>query len=233
VTAVIGWDQLFLYQDVQVRLEWGSLRGLAHVTGTTVEERVFDSPRRRIEVDLLNAFRIKVALAYEYFRGPFGGYVYGVRSGETTYALVGSAFDDATFHDLSVTVGYSLLDYAAKYETNLSRPYVDVQVGLGRSLVTFAHEITADAPFETRQHTAPLFLTGDLEVGWLVQRRSYALHGLGFFARAGVRARGVWYPDGAGKPGDKSKAATSDETELLVARLQGFVGPYFDVGGVF
>jgi hypothetical protein len=233
VTAVVGWDQLFLYQDVQVRLEWGSLRGLAHAVGPTTEDVVFTSPRRRVEVDLLSAFRIKLALAYEYFRGPFGAYVYGVRSGEKTYALVGSAFDQATFHDFSVSLGYSLLDYTAKYETNVSRPFIDVQVGLGRSLISLDHEIVTDAPFEARQHTFPMFLTGDVEVGWLVQRRSYALHGLGFFGRAGVRAHGLWYPGGADKPSDRDKAATTDDTELLVSRAQGFFGPYFDLGVVF
>ncbi len=233
VTAVVGWDQLFLYQDVQARVEWGSVRGVMRAEGPTSFTQPFESPRRRIEADFLSAFRTKVVLAYEYFRAPFAAYEYGVPSGEKAYQFLGSVLTDASFNDLSFAVGYSMLDYTSKYEVSVSRPFVDAQLGLGASLVTLDESVPVPEGWDSRKHDLMWFWGGELEVGWLVQRRSYALHGLGLFARAGVRARGMWYFGGSEKPGDEDEAASSDKTALRLSRTQGFVGPYVDLGIVF
>jgi len=150
VTGAVGWDQLFFYHDVQLRLEWSRMRGLMEVDGRPELAQTFKGERRLLELALLNAYRFKYGLSYEGFSAPAPAYAYGVASGQKSYTFLASDLRNVTFVDLSLFAGYSLLDYAAKYEVNVARPYVDVKVAYGGSLAYLDRNLEVPAPFANR-----------------------------------------------------------------------------------
>lgn len=238
VTAFAGWEKLFLDYDVQLKFEWGQLKGAMVVPDQPGLSQLVDTNYQTVEVGLLNDFRLKLGLEFGRIHAPMPVYVWGIQSGEQRYHLLDSGIRDAEMLDFSLSVGYSLLDYAAKYEVNVFRPYIDGKIKGGILLGVADERLDIPAGFDDEMAWELGFTVGaDVEVGLLLQLRSYAMHGLGVFMRAGVRGH-VQLRVAGGRPSDPAddedeSAPWFDDSQYSMNLLHLSAGPFLQAGLVF
>lgn len=231
ITGTIGWDRLLFYQDVRLEGMFGRMRGRFSDDNGFAPPQVFDSDYRRFTLTLLNAWRIRYGVFYQSYDFHIPVYVWNAPSGSAGYDFVDSFSANVGFHDVGVTVGYSRLDYAAKFEHEVFDWFVDFDAGLGLSFG--ALEETRMVGGQDISVLTAFMFDFDVEVGLLAYKRFYGLRGFGVFARGGYRAAGDW----TGKPGrpDDRKEDDRDSSDTT-ARFHRFLlqhGPFVDVGLVF
>lgn len=231
VTGTIGWDRLLFYQDVRLEGTFGRMRGRFTDGNGNAPSRVFDSDYRRFTLTLLNAWRIRYGLFYQSYDFHIPVYVWNAPAGSAGYSFVDSFSADVGFHDVGVTVGYSRLDYAAKFEHEVFDWFVDFDAGFGVSFG--ALDESRNVGGEDLSVLTAFMFDFDVEVGLLAYKRFYDLRGFGAFARAGYRAAGDW----TGMPGRPDDRDDEDRDSAdTTARFHRFLlqhGPFVDVGLVF
>ena len=239
VTAFAGWDKLFLDYDVQLKLEWGHLSGGMTVPGQPSLSRSIDTNYLQAEVNLLNEYRLKFGLEVSRLNAPMPVYAWGILSGDSYYQFLTGGIRQVEMLDFSLTLGYSLLDYVSKYEVNVFRPYLDGKFKVGALLGIADQRLDIPAPFDDEMAwELGLILGGEVEAGLLLQARSYALHGLGFFVKSGVRFRGHLrmaglQPDDPADEEDGPKTASGDDSHYQMHVVHLSVGPFIQFGIVF
>ena len=239
VTAFAGWEKLFLDYDVQLKFEWGRLQGAMNVPDQPNLSQAFDTNYQNLEVSLLNDFRLKIGLEFGRLNAPMPVYAWGIQSGDMRYTFLDSGIRNTEMLDFSLSLGYSLLDYTAKYEVNVFRPYIDGKLKGGVLLGIADERLEIPAGFDDEMAWELGFTLGaEIETGILLQLRSYALHGLGGFVRVGVRGR-IQLRAAGGRPTDPAdddddeSGPLFDDSQYVMNLLHLSVGPFIQVGIVF
>jgi hypothetical protein len=227
----IGWDRLVFYHDVRIEGAFSRVRGLFRDASGRGQDAIFSSDFTRIQLTLLNAYRIRYGLFYQSYDFHIPIYAYRARAGQAAYQFADSFSSDVRFHDIGLTIGYSRLDYAAKYENQVLDWYVDGDVGVGISLADLAQpRVVAGEEIGL----VPTFMIPfNLEVGVLAYKRWHGLYGFGGYVRLGYKLSGN-FTGLAGKPSDRDDDDRDDDD--VTARYNRIAlrhGPYIDIGLVF
>lgn len=126
-----------------------------------------------------------------------------------------SSYDpDFKFTSLRFVTGYDALAYAKRYETNYSRWYWAGGINAGLGWATLSDQIKEDAKQTTGKNKIadlPFFFVvgGELELGYVWQKRSKTLWGAGYSSAIGYRVNGNYLGDG------QSKYFSNDEDNSL------------------
>ena len=227
----IGWDRLIFYHDLRLGAAYSRIRGRYRDANGFDADQVFDSDYTRFTATLLNAYRIRYGLFYQTYDFYIPVYVYRAAAGSTSYRFADSFGSGVRFHDVGVTIGYSRLDYAAKYENQVFDWFVDVDAGIGVSVGKLAD--ARQVAGEQVGSAVSFMLPFNVELGLLAYKRFYALHGFGGYARVAYKLEGN-YTGSVGKPDDRDSDKADDAD--VTARFNRFElrhGPYLDVGLVF
>ena len=232
ITGTIGWERLVFYHDVRLGVAVGRLRGRFKDNNGIAPDRIFDSDYQRYELTLLNKYRIRYGLAYQTYDFHIPIYVYAAPAGVRDYTFQESFTSDVRFHEGMFTLGYSRLDYAAKFETSVADWFLDFDVGVGFSLADLRGP-TRQVAGENIDTTTAFMVTFNAEIGYMVYRRFYSMYGFGLFARAAYKAQGDF--TGSTSRPDPREDDNVDDASVL-ARYNRFLirhGPFIDVGLVF
>lgn len=251
--GVLGVDQIFKYHDIRLNFRQSRVD-----TRTTIEPRELDTfpvalldlgfaPIQPIEEDinwqytrtdvyLLNTWRVRYGVMVQLQTMYLPIYGYTIQEGDTEWSFAGGGPSLANLSDVAITVGYSQLDYAAKYENNVGKFFLDGDVGIGVTTANLLDDVTLLVPegddVEEVDRASDLLLMGQAEAGYLLQRRSKKLRGLGVWARGGYRVEG--FSNGsAAFPGEEDEPVEEDNTRVSFSRYELRHGPFVQGGLVF
>jgi len=251
----LGVDQIIKYHDIRVAFRAGRVDMGYQINSS--REGVSDagtlaSNYRRIDVYLLNTWRVRYGLFNQSYRAALPFYVWAIDEGQTSYRYIDSFPSTLQFNDYGLTVGYSRLDYAAKFENKVTAPFIDADVGLGFSsarldssytpedtdtgtttaVTTYSGDTLQQAEPEAITRSTTFMIPFNLEAGGILLRRTAKLRGLGWYGRVGYRVTGS-ISGSASKPADLDEAATSARQRVTYSRFELRHGPFFGVGAVF
>jgi hypothetical protein len=167
----IGWDQLFFYHDVRIEGAYSRLTGYYRDKSGNDADTAFSSNYAHFHVTLLNAMRLRYGIFYDSYDFHVPIYAHRAEAGQTTYSFADAFGADVRFHDIGVTIGYSRLDYAAKYENAVFDWYLDGDIGIGVSIADLAqsHSVAGQSVGTVVTFMVPV----NLELGLLAYKRFY------------------------------------------------------------
>ena len=230
--GLISIDRLLGNHDLQLQFRSSRMRAeIQDFSSNQFLPGVIETQANEVWLSAMNIYRMRYGLRYQNFDTQIPVYEY-FRPGNTPSFSFQRAYVQPTrMHDIGFIFGYSLLDYAVKYETRMSRFYLDTTFGAG---VAIARPIGQDVVKD--QKTPVTFSAfGELEAGLLLYRRFAGLAQLGFYTRLGARVWGEWRGF-AGKPDDVKTDAEDyedDETRTQFNLVDVRYGPFVQVGLVF
>jgi len=243
--GMLGVERIIKYHDIQLRFRRARLiteYDIAAQDSLGDEGRtasgVVSSEYQRFDMFLLNTWRVRYGISHQRYSSYLPFYVWHLAEGDTEYVFVDSFSSEAEFSDFGLTVGYSRLDYAAKYENNVFDWFLDGDAGLGWSTAVLEDPITVtlvtedDELSEKIDKVGGLLLPFNAELGVIFMRRSHRLRGFGGYARGGYRAEGS-FAGSVGKPSDKDEASEIEIWSEQFTRFDLRHGPFFGAGIVF
>jgi hypothetical protein len=225
-------DDLLPGHDVKVEAVWGRYKGRASrdVDGADPETARVKTNYVDVRLLALNQWRIKYGLGFSRYAVPTPVQAYYAPKGQTHYTFAESALRDVSYNNLDLLLGYSKLDYLAKYENNYFGPIADITLAGGITLAAFDRIVT---PAGKVSDDVALHLRGNLLLGWLWMNRFRALAGLGFYIRPSYAVEGS-LTGSLSRPDDrKSDAVDSDDTKAKFELLSLRHGPWLDAGIVW
>lgn len=225
-------DDLLPGHDVKVEAIWGRYKGRAtrDVDGADAEAAQLKTNYVDVRLLALNEWRIKYGLGFSRYAVPTPVQAYYAPNGQTHYTFAGSELRDVSYNNIDLLLGYSKLDYLAKYENQYFGPLADVTLAGGLSLAAFDGIVT---PAGKVTDDIALHLRGNLLLGWLWMNRFRALSGLGFYIRPSYALEGS-LTGSLSRPDDrKSDDAKSDDTRAKFQLLSLRHGPWLDAGIVW
>jgi hypothetical protein len=234
LSAQVGIDELFAGHDVRITWERADFSG----TYDDVDgRRDAGTLLNAVEVALLNQWRMKYGLQFRTYDLTEPIYGYYAPANERAYTFVGADVVDADIWRLEAFVGYSRLDYLAKYETRFFGPVFDVALAGGLGVSTFpnielgGHDVGTDVTFA---------FSGSARAALAYYQRFHALHGAGFHLSLGYQVWGLMHGFSTGRPEDRPNDSDDDRKKLeeesfvtRVAHVQLFHGPYLALGLVY
>ena len=239
LTGSIKIDDLLPGHDIKAEGVWGRYHGSAQrdVTDsitdpdapvTTTERLPLDTSYVDIHLFALNQWRIKYGLGYSTYRIPTPIFAYSAPAMATHYEFAGSELRNTRFHNIDLAVGYSKLDYAAKYENRYFGPMLDATLAGGVSVVGFDAITTPEGDVKS---AFGYHLRGNVLLGWLWMHRIRGLSGLGFYLRPSYAVEGSFAGNGLSRPDDrKADDAEKADKSASFAVLSLRHGPWFDAG---
>jgi hypothetical protein len=225
----IKLDEAFPGHDFKVEGIWGRYRGLA----TPGDEVIGDPLEISTDyVDLkalaLNKWRIKYGLGYTTYAVPTTVHAYSALDGETAYTYQGSHLRDVRLHEIDLLIGYSKLDYAAKYENQYFGPIVDATLGFG---LVFGSFDAIPTPAGDATDLFTFHFRGNVMAGLLFFQRFQSLRGFGFYVRPAYVAEGG-LTGLAAQPGDREEPV-GDAALGQISFWSVRHGPWLDAGLVW
>jgi hypothetical protein len=215
--------------DLKVEGLWGHYRGrLERPLDTGGNETVaLDTNYVDVHLYALNQWRIKYGLAFTHYAVPTPIQTYYALAGETHYAFGSSELRNTQYNNVAVAIGYSMLDYVAKYENHYFGPIADVNVAVGLALASFD---AINTPAGDVGSAMGVNVRGQLQLGLLWMNRFESLARLGFYVRPLYTLEGGWSGPST-RPDDRKtdEAKSADKTasfELESLRH----GPWLDMG---
>jgi hypothetical protein len=233
LSGSIKIEDLLPGHDVKVEGVWGRYHGQVSrpVDGQPNEELALDTSYLDVHLFALNQWRVKYGLQFNRFQAPTPVLAYYVPATQTHYLFATSALRDVTYNNVDLAIGYSKLDYLAKYENDYFGPILDGALGVGLSFTSF------DAvPTPVGDLKSGLAIHGrvTLQAGWLWMSRIRSLAGLGFYIRPSYMGEGGLISASLARPKDReekdAKDAATDAGFLLYTLRH---GPWLDAGVVW
>ena len=231
-TGSVKIDQIFPGHDMKLAFMWGRYRGVA-----TRGQNVIGEPELPLETDyvdaqllLLNKWRVKYGLAYTQYRIPAAVHVYSAGEGSRSYTYQGSHFRDVGFRDIDIILGYSKIDYTAKYENYYNDLFLDGSFAVGATLLDFEAIDTADGKVDDGV-SFNIKLLGRL--GWLFFQRFESTGGFGIYVRPAYTAEFSTL-GASGKPEDRDADKAEDSSISARTSITSLRhGPWLDLGAVW
>ena len=243
--GMLGMDRIIKYHDIRLAFRRSRLSVGYDVSTQDLTQNpdrnasgVVTSDYQRVDMYLLNTWRVRYGVFQQKYDSYVPFYAWLEPAGSTSYTFVDSFSGRASFSDFGVTIGYSRLDYAAKFENNVFDWFVDGDLGIGGSSATLAQPVTLQTTLagqdysEAVERESTIMLPFTAEAGLILLRRSEALRGFGGYGRLGWRADGS-LAGSVSKPGDSEEAEDFDSFRVQYSRVEFRQGPFFDAGVVF
>lgn len=238
--GLVGVDDLIGNHDLQLQFR-GSWLNLAILDdGNPANNTVASSSVNEIWISAINIYRMRYGLRYQSFdtRVPIYTYRAGPvsRNADARYRYQPglSGPTDVQMHDITAIFGYSLLDYAGKYETRLSRLYADAVGGAGIALARIQDDGTERSDDESSPVTFAAF--GESELGYMWYRRYAGAGQLGLYFKGGLRGS-LQYRGSAKRPSDREARGDDSDQEPRTIRTFSLIdyraGPFIQIGAVF
>ncbi len=224
----LGFDRLFLGHDVRLTVGEGRFRGAYRDDDGP---RVADTGLRTVELALLNQWRIQYGLQYRRYDLLQPLYAYYAARDATEYVYAGTAVVDAEVHRVEAFIGYSNLDYLAKYETRYSGLGIDAKASVGAGILRW-DEVEFDGHGSSA--TGELALGASLRLSYLLYRRFHGLRGAGFYLRAGYEATALSNGIVPGRPAEREeKDASESNLSVDAVHHQILHGPFGGAGLIY
>lgn len=233
LSGSIQIEDLLPGHDVKVEGVWGRYKGRASraVEGAPSEELPLDTSYLDVHLLALNQWRIKYGLAFNRFTVPAPIVVYAAGANQTRYTYTTSALRNVSFNNIDLVLGYSKLDYLAKYENRYFGPILDATLSGGISFASFDPIITTAGDVKSE---AALHGRLNVMLGWLWMERARSLSGLGFYLRPAYHAEGGLITNGLSRPDDReAKDAEKPATDAAYLLYTLRHGPWLDAGIVW
>ena len=224
--------------SIRVSVEKGTVNGLSNYrefnqsisSGATNTQENFSATLKRFSAKVM------------FERGWYGGFEYTSFTRPSAVGFSNSAKDitylsidhKLKIEDYLLVAGYDEISYAKRYESDLSRFYIQGHVGFGLSNFGLSSETKNEvehARAKTLKKAMSMVLDGELDLGYIWQSRFKTLHGLGYAFTGGVKARGSWSGSGQSKESDSSIEA--NELQLETERYDFWYGPYVSANILF
>ena len=229
--GLISVDRLLGNHDLQLQFRSSRMRAeIQDFSSNQFTPGLIETQASEVWLSAMNIYRMRYGLRYQNFDTQIPVYEYFRQGGQASFSFREARVQPTRMHDIGLIFGYSLLDYAVKYETRMSRFYLDTVLGAG---VAIARPTGAAEKTEKTPVTFSAF--GELEAGLLLYRRFAGLGQLGFYTRIGARVWGEWRGF-AGKPKDAETDEENfddDETRAQFNLVDVRYGPFIQVGAVF
>ncbi|HYQ05328.1 MAG TPA: hypothetical protein VER96_41935 [Polyangiaceae bacterium] len=239
LTGSIKIEDLLPGHDIKAEGVWGRYHGDAQrdvsdaavppdTATTTTERMALDTSYVDVHLFALNQWRIKYGLGFSSYSIPAPIFAYSAAAKQLHYDFAGSALRDTRFNNIDLAVGYSKLDYAAKYENRYFGPMFDVTLAGGISLISFNAIAT---PEGNLSDGLGLHFRGNAMLGWLWMQRFNSLGGLGFYVRPTYAIEGSFAGGAISRPEDrKSDKADKADKQAAFEVLSLRHGPWLDAG---
>jgi len=246
LNVVLDLDGFFSPQSsLRIVSEQGTVNGLSSLTGingtlydtngqniTTLQDSEFETTMKRLSFFVMKERGLYHGLDYtEYIMPSLLGYG---KDGNVLFTI----YDPKTnIKKLTYNWGYDELSYAKRYENNFSRFYFQGLFGIGLGQVTGDFEKVATQKATSLGYddiTSPITFAVDyaLDFGYIWQKKSKTLKGLGFSTQLGYKVRGTYF--GAGTSSEKDEDSTeSNDLSLEFSRNDIWHGPYVSVNIIF
>jgi len=231
-TGSVKIERIFPGHDMKLAFMWGRFRGTAKRGENVNGKENLDLSTDYIDAQfwLLNKWRVKYGVAYTQYHIPAAVHVFTAPEGVSAYTYEGSHFRDVDFRDLSLVLGYSKLDYTAKYENYYNDIFLDGTFGFGLTLLDFT-AIDTTLGEKTDSMTFNIKAMGRL--GWLYFHRFESTGGLGIYVRPAYSAEFVTLGS-ASPPDDRDSDKTDSDSISASASLTTLRhGPWLDLGVVW
>jgi len=211
---------------------WGRYHGTATRDNGAAPADALQLNTNYVDIRLfaLNQWRIKYGLTFSKYSVPTPVQAYYAPATQTHYTFASSALRDVHYNDIDLALGYSKLDYLAKYENSYFGPIADATLAGGVTLASFDAIAT---PGGNVSSGFDVHLRAELQLGWLWMDRFRGLAGLGLYVRPSYTVEGG-LTGLFGRPGDRDpKKADKDDTESRFSLLSLRHGPWLDAGLVW
>lgn len=231
-TGSVKIDQLFPGHDMKLAFMWGRYRGTAKIGDNVLGEQELELKTDYVDAQflLLNKWRIKYGLTYTQYRIPAALHIYTAAENVLEYTYEGSHFRNVSFRDIDLIVGYSKLDYTAKYENHYNDIFLDGSFAAGATLLDF-EAIPTSLGDANDNLTFNLKLMGRL--GWLFFHRFESTGGFGIYVRPAYTAEFTTLGTSS-KPEDReADKAESDSIAVRMSLTSLRHGPWLDLGVVW
>lgn len=230
--GLLSVDRLLGNHDLQLQFRSSLMRAeVRDFSSNQLAPALIETRANEVWLSAMNIYRMRYGLRYQNFDTQIPVYEYFRPGGDTSFSFQRAWVQPTQMHDIGLIFGYSLLDYAVKYETRMSRFYLDTTFGAGVAIA----RPTGDERVKDQKTPVTLSAFGELEAGLLLYRRFAGLRQLGFYTRIGARVWGEWRGF-AGKPEDIETDAENfdeDETRTQFNLVDVRYGPFIQVGAVF
>jgi hypothetical protein len=191
--------------SLRLVLEKSTINGVAKVKKNDILHKTeeFESKYDRYAALVTREKGMYYGLQYEKYTMPSA-----VGFSDSSKRIVFADFDKEFGIDkVSFLVGYDILAYSKRYETNYRDLYFAGNMGLGLLWVNLSDEIESRAEAETGNKEgidAPWAFAFDamIEVGYIWQQKIKSLNGFGYALQIGYRAKGSYMSAGQSDDGD-------------------------------
>ncbi|MFA0493476.1 hypothetical protein [Vibrio sp. 10N.222.54.B11] len=191
LTGVVDFHGFFDGANT-LRLEFDTLEsgGVAHYSDVngTLEPFTFETEYTNIDILLMGERGGYWGFSYSDYHAPSAVGFFD-RNGR----IAGTAFDENfDIKSYMFKIGYNEAAYGARYETSYSRFYNDIGIGIGLSKLSVDRDALEAATGDRHAKLSGrnrLALTGELEIGYIWQKRFHSMRAAGFSLQAGYRAK--------------------------------------------
>ena len=234
-------DYSGLFSDsssIRVSIEKGEVNGIAKYTvdaqgvasGANAQENSFNATLERISAKVMMERGWYGGIEYAQYTTP-SALGFSGRSKQMEYLTIDSALGS---EDIILLAGYDEISYAKRYETDLSRFYVQGHIGLGVTVFDISSATESEVERSTSKtidDTWSMIIDGALDFGYIWQSRFKEFHGFGYATTVGIKARGSWR--GSGQSKDSESDIAEDALRLELERYDIWYGPYASFNVLF
>ena len=219
--------------SLRLVLEKSRINGIATVkkydTLTSPEELPFQSKYDRYAALITREKGLYYGAQYEKYTMPSA-----IGFSNQSKSIVFADFDpEFGIQKASLLIGYDILAYSKRYETNYNNWYFAGNIGLGLVWLDISEEIENRAKASTGglEIDTPMAFAVDgmAELGYIWQQRFKTFKGFGYAVNLGYRAKGVYM--GAGQAEDSE--ASTDGLALEFNRYDVLHGPFAQFNLIF
>jgi hypothetical protein len=232
VSGNVSISDLLPGHDLKVEGLWGRYNGRmerALDTGGT-EQAALNTNYVDVHLYALNQWRIKYGLAFTHYTIPTPIQTYYAQADETHYTFGSSEIRNTQYNDVAFALGYSMLDYVAKYENFYFGPIADANVEFGLALASFG---AISTPAGDVTSAGGLHARGQLQLGLLWMNRFASLAGLGFYVRPLYAVEGA-FSGTTSRPSDRKQDDAKSSSTKANFELESLRhGPWLDAGIVW
>ncbi|HYQ15009.1 MAG TPA: hypothetical protein VEQ58_04615 [Polyangiaceae bacterium] len=233
LSGSIKIEDLLPGHDVKVEGVWGRYHGRVTqaVEGEADAEMPLDTSYLDVHLFALNQWRVKYGLQFQRFQAPTPVLAFYAPKDQVHYLFATSELRDVTYNNVDLAIGYSKLDYLAKYENDYFGPILDGGLAGGLSFTSFDKIATPGGDLKSG---LAIHARVNLQAGWLWMSRVRSLAGLGFYLRPSYLAEGALITASLSRPKDREQKdageAATDAGFLLYSLRH---GPWLDAGIVW
>jgi len=227
ISGKIGWERFFMNYDFAFQYEKTVSDVYFIDKSAQVAPRSFTLDFSEMKFSLLTMKRGHFGYIYQKYNFYQPVYIYKVPKDSTSYSFIGQAIGDINVSNHFLHAGFSTIDYITKYETGISKWFLDAELRAGASLADFQDDVAITGNKKPKNELA-LAYAAQIELGYVWYKRWKSLNQLGGVIKLSYRLdySGIGDSD---KPDDKEDPVDSDQYSFGFERSELRHGPLFFV----